>query len=183
MFGMRTGVGHSDISIIFAVTLVWFLSAFQVRSSVAGEVISPQPLSNAYCNITTYVATNIAGHARATLLRNGKPVIYLNAVQSKDAAYSRFLLAHECCHHTRGHLKRLQVLRNQGALLMLSKTNRSLELDADCCAATMLHLKGDGTAIEAARRVMTAYGVRPTGQRYPAGSLRASIIGQCGKSN
>ncbi len=163
--------------------LIWLLSVSQIQSSHAGEVGAIQSFPNRYCRILTYIVKDLSGHARATVLENEEPVIYLDAFRSKDAAYSRFLLAHECCHHTRGHLKRLQRYRRQGALLMLARTNHSLELDADCCAATILREEGDEAAIKAGQRVMEGYGVRPTGRRYPAGLLRASVIGQCGKSN
>ena len=164
----------------FAILVLCSLFGFSVNESAAGEIKPPQRISNAYCSVPTYVLPKVTGHARAALQPNGQPVIHLDAGKSSDTAYARFLLAHECCHHTRRHLQQLQEHRKRGVLLMLSRLNWRLELDADCCAAAILREKKDHKALQSARRVMSAYGAGPTGPRYPGGSVRASIIKKCG---
>lgn len=115
---------------------------------------------------------------------NGRALIQIGPEEAAgDPAYRDFLMAHECCHHTRGHLKRMIRKGQERALLDLSFVSRSLELDADCCAAVALTKTGRHRAIREAARRMRFYGAKPTGSGgYPAGDLRAMLIEQCAAS-
>lgn len=117
--------------------------------------------------------------SRSLIRQDGTPVIYMTRQISQASPFGRFLLAHECCHHTRGHLKRLQIKRRHGAMLLFNLSNRQTELDADCCAAVLLRERGDTAGIRQAKEKMSKFGVRPTGPSYPAGDTRVSIIGRC----
>ena len=134
-----------------------------------------EKIDNPYCEIATYVRRDVAGQARAFIRPDGTPIIYIGAGLKPDSPYLRFLLAHECCHHTRGHLKHLQAKRRKGATLLFTMSNKQTELDADCCAAVTLSRMGDLAAISAAQQTMAGYGGSPTGPSYPSGLTRVSI--------
>lgn len=154
---------------------------------------------NAYCSVPTFALPSVAGQARAVLEGGEKPIILIDGTIARSDPYARFLLAHECCHHQRGHLVRLKERSRQQelagrsdapaeagphtALSAFSSTDaqQSMELDADCCAATLLAERDDAEAVGAAAAAMEAYGAMPTGASYPAGRQRARIIAQCGK--
>jgi hypothetical protein len=141
-------------------------------------------LQNPFCSIRTYVQHDLNTQGRALIEPDGSASIQIGREEAAgDPAYRDFLMAHECCHHLRGHLERLKEKGRQRALLDLSFVNRSLELDADCCAAVALERAGRRSAIREAARRMRIYGVRPTGSGgYPAGELRARFIEQCAAS-
>ena len=62
---------------------------------------------NPYCDVTTYTLRDVPEQAMSMLDSNGRPVIVVNALTLTDQpAYGRFLMAHECCHHTLGHVGR-----------------------------------------------------------------------------
>lgn len=141
-------------------------------------------LHNPFCPVETVVQPELHTQGRALIEPNGRAVIQIGADEAAgDPAYRDFLLAHECCHHTRGHLSRLKKKRKERTFLDRSFVNRSVELDADCCAAIALARTGRLAAIREAARRMRSYGARPTGSGgYPAGTLRAMLIEQCAAS-
>jgi hypothetical protein len=140
-----------------------------------------QRLHNPFCSVDTYARPDLPSQGLAVIELDGHNIIYLDLNEAAgDPAYRDFLMAHECCHHTRGHLRRLKKKGEERALLAMSFVNRSLELDADCCAAVALAGAGKKAAIREAARRMRIYGARPTGAGgYPAGILRADLIEQC----
>ncbi|NJM36335.1 MAG: hypothetical protein HC850_18425 [Rhodomicrobium sp.] len=163
------------------------------QRAVSAETIDPgeaasrlrSPLANPFCQVPTFAVPGLPGEARAILQPDGEPLILIDAHVLQRAAYARFLMAHECCHHSRGHLARLErrmrsrawrpgpeaVLDFDAAAL----SHRKIELDADCCAAAQLARHRDLSGIEAGAAAMAAYGNAATGQSYPAG-LHARIL-------
>src|SRR5215470_10464372 len=62
---------------------------------------------NPYCAIATYTLRDLPEQAMSTLDSSGRPVIVVSSSVLNDTpAYGRFLMAHECCHHTLGHVQR-----------------------------------------------------------------------------
>ena len=62
---------------------------------------------NPYCDVTTYTLRDLPEQAMSTLDSNGRPVIVVSSTLLEETpAYGRFLMAHECCHHTLGHVQR-----------------------------------------------------------------------------
>lgn len=141
-------------------------------------------LHNPFCPIATYVRRDILTQGQARIEPGGAAVIYLGREEAEgNRAYRDFLMAHECCHHTRGHLLRLQEKGRKRIRLSLSSVNRSLELDADCCAGVTLAKAGRMDAIREAALRMRSFGAMPTGSgAYPAGDLRAKLIEDCAVS-
>ena len=129
----------------------------------------------------TYVRRDLLTQGLAAVDENGRPVIYIGRDEAMgDPAYRDFLMAHECCHHTRGHLKRLKEKRREKPLLAFSAVSRSLELDADCCAAVALAKAKRADVIRETARRMRSFGAMPTGSGgYPTGDLRATLIEGC----
>jgi hypothetical protein len=141
-------------------------------------------LHNPYCSVPTYVRPDLMTQGLADIDADGKGVIFIGRDEALgDRAYRNFLMAHECCHHTRGHLLRLKQMGKRNALLSIYGNNGSFELDADCCAAMSLTRTGRPDAVSEAAKRMRSFGAMPTGGRgYPSGDRRASLIEQCAGS-
>ena len=158
---------------------------FWSKACPAGEtepIVNPLTrLVNPFCSVATYSRRDLPSQGLALIEAGGRAVIYLDAMQAAvHSPYRDFLMAHECCHHARGHLQRLKKKGEERALLALSFVNRSVELDADCCAAVALANAGRREAVREAARRMRLYGAKPTGEGgYPAGIMRARLIEQC----
>jgi hypothetical protein len=138
-------------------------------------------LHNPFCAISTYVNRDIASQGLALLDAKGRGIIYIGADEALgNRAYRDFLMAHECCHHTLGHLRRLRVRPHGNALLGAPLDNSSIELEADCCAAAALAQAGRLDAIREAAARMRSFGAMPTGaEGYPPGNMRAMFIEDC----
>lgn len=150
------------------------------NAQAQGRPLPRWQIANPYCSITTVVVPPFPGQARAWMLRSGEPIIYLGKTALTNPSYKRFLLAHECCHHSRGHVKRLyRAMTRNGRILTITRSMIQIELDADCCAAKTLARAKDLSAIGAAENIMGRYGKRPTGPRYPRGSARKAVIANC----
>lgn len=138
---------------------------------------------NPYCEVTTYKLRDLAEQALSTLDANGRPVIAVSAATLKEQpAYGRFLMAHECCHHSLGHVRRYREgLGNTGPqpFFYIAPALKQMELDADCCAVRMLKSKREKDGIEAARSTMLGFGAEHTGAYYPTGFERADNIVNC----
>ena len=138
---------------------------------------------NPYCDVSTYTLRDIPEQAMSMLDSNGKPLIVVNGRTLVDEpAYSRFLLAHECCHHTLGHVGRYK--ENLGHVgpqpfFYIAPALRQMELEADCCAVRMLRFKHETDSIELAEEAMIGFGETPTGAYYPTGNERADNIAKC----
>ena len=137
-------------------------------------------IDNPYCAISTYLLRDFAEQATSMLDRNGRPVIVVSAsTLAATPSYAHFLMAHECCHHTLGHVRRffggLGQLGPQ-PFYYIRPALRNMELDADICAVRMLKATDEPEAIEAARQRMLSFGTRPTGAYYPTGIERAEMI-------
>jgi len=137
-------------------------------------------VDNPYCAITTYVVGDFPEQATSTVDGNSRAVIALDAsILKSDRPYAHFLMAHECCHHTLGHVRltsaRLGHLGPQ-PFYYIRPLLKNMELDADACAARMLRLTHEPDAIDAARRRMLTFGNAPTGAYYPTGVERSDGI-------
>lgn len=138
-------------------------------------------VDNPYCDITTYVVGDFAQQATSTVDANGKPVIAIDAsILRNDEPYAHFLMAHECCHHTLGHV-RLTSSSELGHLgpqpfYYIRPLLKTMELDADSCATRMLRLTKEPGAIDEAQAKMLEFGDAPTGAYYPTGVERATGI-------
>lgn len=110
----------------------------------------------------------------------GRPLIVVNAsTLSRNPAYGHFLMAHECCHHTLGHVRRFYEGMGQlgpQPFYYIRPALKQMELDADTCAVKMLKATNEPEAIEAARESMLTFGTAPTGAYYPTGIERADNI-------
>lgn len=140
-------------------------------------------IDNPYCAIITFVLPDLAEQAMSTVDADERPVIVVNSLTVREAhAYANFLMAHECCHHTLGHVA--NVHRRLGQLgpqpfFYIAPQLKGMELEADCCAVRMLKSLGDAGGIEAGRVAMSQFGSSPTGAHYPTGDERADKIAAC----
>ena len=139
---------------------------------------------NPYCDITTYTVRELAEEAMSMRDSNGKPVIVVSALTLVDKpSYGRFLMAHECCHHSLGHVGRFQEGLGQVGpqrFFYLAPALKQMELEADCCAVKMLRSKNQTDSIGSAEEAMMSFGSTPTGAHYPTGTERAANIAKCG---
>ena len=137
-------------------------------------------IDNPYCAITTYVVGEFAEQATSMTDANGHPAIVIDAsVLKAEPTYAHFLMAHECCHHTLGHVRLTSAeLGHLGPqpFYYIRPLLKTMELDADVCAVKMLKLTKEPDAIEAARVRMLEFGNAPTGAYYPTGIERADGI-------
>ena len=110
----------------------------------------------------------------------GRPLIVVNSsTLAQNPAYGHFLMAHECCHHTLGHVRRFYEGMGQlgpQPFYYIRPELKQMELDADTCAVKMLKATQEPDAIEAAREAMLTFGTSPTGAYYPTGIERADNI-------
>jgi hypothetical protein len=140
-------------------------------------------VDNPYCAISTYLLPDFPEQAMSMLDSNEHPVIVVNATTLADTPlYGHFLMAHECCHHTLGHVRRYyEGLGHLGPqpFYYIRPALKQMELDADCCAVKMLKLTHEPESIEAARQTMLGFGTTPTGAYYPTGTERANNIDKC----
>jgi hypothetical protein len=138
---------------------------------------------NPYCAIATYTVRDVPEQAMSLLDSNGRPVIVVSSLLlNQTPAYGHFLLAHECCHHTLGHVQRYQEeFGHVGPqpFFYIAPQLKQMELDADCCAVRMLKSTHETDSIEAARQTMLGFGTSPTGAYYPTGIERADNIDRC----
>ncbi|MGH9807386.1 MAG: hypothetical protein ACRD9W_09005 [Terriglobia bacterium] len=138
---------------------------------------------NPYCDVSTYTLRDVPEQAMSMLDSNGRAVIVVNGRTLADQpAYGRFLMAHECCHHTLGHVDRYrQGFGHVGPqpFFYIAPALKQMELDADCCAVRMLKFKHETDSIEAAEQAMVSFGASPTGAYYPTGDERADNIAKC----
>jgi len=140
-------------------------------------------IDNPFCSITTYLLPELPEQAMSTIDANDRPVIVVSALtMAESQTYGRFLMAHECCHHTLGHVARYHTeLGHLGPqpFFYIAPQLKGMEPDADCCAVKMLKLKNEPETIEAARQMMAQFGAKPTGAYYPTGIERADNIAKC----
>jgi hypothetical protein len=151
-------------------------------SSEAARIWLPKA-DNPYCDVTTYTLRDVPEQAMSMLDSNGKPVIVVSAMTlNEQPSYGRFLMAHECCHHTLGHVGRYREgLGHVGPqpFFYIAPALKQMELDADCCAVKLLKSKNVTDAIDAGRQAMMSFGTNPTGAYYPTGVERADNIAKC----
>ncbi len=144
-------------------------------------------IDNPYCDVTTYTLRDLPEQAMSTLNSNGRPVIVVSStLLEQTPAYGRFLLAHECCHHTLGHVQRYhEELGHLGPqpFFYIAPQLKQMELDADCCAVKMLKSMHETDSIEAARQAMARFAAQPTGAYYPTGIDRVDNIDKCAAQN
>jgi len=157
--------------------------ACTLSGDVSARPIWAPTIDNPYCDITTYVLPDLTELAMSTMDADDHPVIVINGITVRqEHAYAEFLMAHECCHHTLGHVAAVhRVLGQLGPqpFFYIAPQLKGMELEADCCAVKMLKQKGDLDAIEAGRVAMSQFGSSPTGAHYPTGDERADNIANC----
>jgi len=140
-------------------------------------------VENPYCPITTYSLRDIAEQAASMTDTNGQPVIVVNLQTLREhPSYGKFLMAHECCHHTLGHVGKFRDgLGGVGPrpFFYIAPALKQMELEADCCAIRMLRERHEADSINAARSTMVTFGSAPTGAYYPTGDERAANILVC----
>ena len=177
MIGMIT-LCKMALLVALAMAGVWLSSG----SADAARMWLPKA-NNPYCDITTYMARELPEQAMSMLDRNGKPVIVMSAATlAAEPAYGGFLMAHECCHHSLGHVGRYREgLGHVGPqpFFYIKPALRQMELDADCCAVKMLRERQQAESISSAAQAMQVFGDAPTGAYYPTGLERAENIAKC----
>lgn len=140
-------------------------------------------IENPYCSITTYTLRDVAEQASSMTDRLGRPVIVVNMLTlRKDPNYAKFLMAHECCHHTLGHVANFKKNLNHvgpQAFFYIAPELKRLELEADCCAVKLMRERHELAGIEAGRAAMALFGAKPTGAHYPTGIERSDNIMGC----
>jgi len=142
-------------------------------------------VENPYCPVKTYKLRGVAEQASSMTDRLGRPIIIVSSLMLRDQpAYSKFLLAHECCHHTLGHVANSK--RGLGhvgpqAFFYIAPALKRMELEADCCAVKLLRERDEIDGIEAGAAAMSNFGDRPTGAHYPTGIERAEKISSCAR--
>lgn len=136
-------------------------------------------LTNPYCAVPTFISDRFNGQARAFLTKNKRPMIVVDQQIIHRTNLVHFLMAHECCHHTLGHLERRAkpIAAINGRAITTAAAE--MELEADCCAARILSRQGDEKAIAAGRIFMERFGGMATGFGYPTGFARAHKISSC----
>ena len=165
---------------VIAAAAILGLGLFCGRAE-AGRMWYPT-IDNPYCDIKTYLLRELPEQAMSMLDSNERPLIVVSAHTIKvDPAYGHFLMAHECCHHTLGHVRRFQGLGQVGPqpFFYIAPALKGMELDADCCAVKMLKFTREPDSIAAARKTMEDFGTTPTGAHYPTGIERAENIAAC----
>lgn len=142
---------------------------------------------NPYCAIATYTVRDVPEQAMSLLDSNGRPVIVVSSLLlNQTPAYGHFLLAHECCHHTLGHVRLTSESLGQlgpQPFYYIRPLLKNMELDADTCAVKMLKQTKEPDAIEVARQAMLQFGNTPTGAYYPTGVERANNIARAAAEN
>ncbi|HEX5930159.1 MAG TPA: hypothetical protein VFY74_00175 [Methyloceanibacter sp.] len=139
--------------------------------------------TNPYCDIDTYVLRDLPEQAMSIRDSSGKPVIVVSGFTLADKpSYTQFLLAHECCHHTLGHMDRFSEQLGQVGpqrFFFIAPALKQMELDADCCAVKMLRSRNETGGIEAAEEAMIVFGTAQTGAHYPTGNERVENMAKC----
>jgi hypothetical protein len=151
-------------------------------SSEAGRMWLPKT-ENPFCDVATYKLRELPEQAMSMLDSNGKPVIVISGLTlAEKPSYGRFLLAHECCHHSLGHIGRYREgLGHVGPqpFFYIAPQLAQMELDADCCAVKLLKQKQERDSIASAEEAMAVFGAQPTGAHYPTGTARVDNMVRC----
>jgi hypothetical protein len=151
-------------------------------SSEAARMWLPKA-ENPYCDVVTYRLRDLPEQAMSMLDANGKPVIVVSGLTLADKpAYGKFLMAHECCHHSLGHIGRYREgLGHVGPqpFFYIAPQLAQMELEADCCAVKLLRQRRELDSIASAEDAMAEFGTQPTGAHYPTGLDRASHMAKC----
>jgi hypothetical protein len=172
------GLGiHLPIAAVAAIAGLWLLCGTTQAARYLPATDNP------YCDIPTYKLRDVAEQAMSLFDSNGRPVIVINTgTLNEKPSYARFLMAHECCHHTLGHVRRYREgLGHVGPqpFFYIAPQLKQMELQADCCAVRMLKQLHQPDGIEAAQQTMIGFGLEPTGAYYPTGIERADNIAAC----
>jgi hypothetical protein len=142
---------------------------------------------NPYCDITTYVLRELPEQAMSLRDASGKPAIVVSGFTLEEKpSYSQFLLAHECCHHSLGHMERFNDRLGQSGpqrFFFIAPELKQMEFDADCCAVKLLRSRNETGSIEAAEEAMMSFGAAQTGAHYPTGNERADNMAKCAAEN
>ena len=174
---IRDGGRSIELSVVAALAIGLFCS-----SSEAARMWLPKA-ENPYCDVATYRLRELPEQAMSMLDSNGKPTIVISGLTLVEKpAYGKFLLAHECCHHSLGHIGRYRAgLGHVGPqpFFYIAPRLAEMELEADCCAVKLLKQKHELDGIISAEEVMAKFGSQPTGAHYPTGIERVNNIAKC----
>lgn len=181
-FGQKSALsGEIFLRLSIAVTAVAAGLGLLLGDAHAGRWL-PE-IENPYCPIKTYTLRDVAEQASSMTDRAGRPVIVVNTLTLRqNPSYGKFLMAHECCHHSLGHVANYKKELNHvgpQAFFYLAPALKRLELEADCCAVRLLRERHELEGIEAGRAAMALFGTKPTGAHYPTGIERAENIIGC----
>ena len=138
-----------------------------------------------YCPIPVFEVPFHPWGGQATIDMSGRPVILIDPTLVQRIPFPhgqnfhRFLLAHECMHHLKGHIINLAPA-GVFAGYILMRMSHTLEMEADCEAARELSRRGDSSAVESAIWVFMNSNPFPT-HSHPGGPVRAHNIGQCAR--
>jgi hypothetical protein len=168
---------------VLIVTAGLVLALLCGEGNATGYEMSLPTIDNPYCSVTTYLLPNFPEQAMSAIDSSDRPIIVISALTLRQSsAYGKFLMAHECCHHTLGHVNQMHgELGHLGPqpFYYIAPALKQMELDADCCAVRMLKQTHELDAIEAARQAMAKFGTMPTGAYYPTGLERMNNIAKC----
>ncbi len=175
--------GGRNMRLLFMLTATALtIGVFRSVGAEARPMWLPE-VENPYCKVATFVLPHIPEQAASLTDDDGTGIIVVSgSTMSKTPAYSHFLLAHECCHHTLGQVKMLNKgLGHMGPqpFFYIRPALRKMELEADCCAVKLLKASREEDSIAAGENAMSAFGKDPTGAHYPTGVERAANIAAC----
>lgn len=153
------------------------LALFVGYHSAFGQMPTPSP-----CGVPAFPSPNVPTGQSILNPMTGQPQILFNpaffaSLGSNGPAMFRYMLAHECSHHTAGDIV-AQRLNPMGMLMV----NPEIELRADCNAAKYLRSVGDTAALQTAIAFWAQAGNTPTGPNYPTGTQRAQMLNQCAQT-
>lgn len=139
-----------------------------------------------YCQVPVFDVPNHPMGGQATFDMSGKQVILIDPTLVQRIPFPhgqnfrRFLLAHECMHHLRGHASRLAQAGAHGGYILMQMSH-AVEMEADCEAAKELSRRGDSDVIESAILVFMHSNPFPT-YSHPGGQVRAHNISRCARN-
>ena len=171
---------NADIERMMAACMAMML----VSGLICGRTAQAQDMAP-YCPIPVFEVPYHPLGGQATMDMLGRPVILIDPTLAQRIPFPhgqnfhRFLLAHECMHHLRGHIINLAQAGVFGGYILM-QTSHALEMDADCEAARELSRRGDSGAVASAIWVFMNSNPFPT-YSHPGGAVRAHNIERCAR--
>lgn len=177
------GVCRGGLGLCLPIVALAIIGGLGLLDGTAEARRGLRTIENPYCPITTYMLRDVPEQAASLKDPQGRPIIVVSRRTFRDRpSYGKFLIAHECCHHTLGHVGKFRKgVSGEGPqpFFYIAPELKRLELEADCCAIRLLRDRHEADGIEAARSTMVTFGKDPTGAYYPTGYERAANILVC----